>query len=207
MLGAVPGVTDTLWSGVGYLRDGQIHITWLESDTSVRNEVRVYDPMKKGAILGMQYDSATSKGVKHDAANAITELIFINAQTERNLPISDSPWKNKNVRAFWSKTVSAVKKLMRDFEITPDQLAFYVHRCNPIEIDGVEFAKAAVVAKKLLRKCDLAGLMSAANERLTQIAARNITEGMSTPVPHAQPKRKNLQAFLQELESGQNSEE
>lgn len=139
-----------------------------------------------------KYQSITSPDIQHDAANMITELILIN----REGAVGVNPWREEH-RLFWGKTVAAVKKLIRDFELDPDQLAFYVYRCEPVEISAEEFAKAVVVTKKLFQKFDLAGL--------TEIYARRYAAAKGDVGDSVKPRRKknkkSLITFLKELES------
>ncbi len=141
----------------------------------------------------MKYNSITTPSIAHDAANAITELILLN----QNFNIKEYPWRNE-YKVFWGKTVSAIRKLMRDFGITEDQLAFFVFKCAPQEISGDEFAKAAVVAKKLLQKYDLAQLMDLYRNRRSKAAVSSIE---ITDYTYSKPK--SLLSLLKELEHGE----
>lgn len=115
----------------------------------------------------MRHESITTPGVSHDPANAITELIVLN----NDLLTGEYPWKQgRKHQSLWTKTVAAVKRLMSPtYGISADQLAFYVHRCRPKEIDSKEFAKMAVVAKKLLLRMNLQQLVEAYRTRRRQL--------------------------------------
>jgi hypothetical protein len=139
-----------------------------------------------------KYKSITSPDIQHDASNMITELILIN----REGYVGEYPWRGKH-KAFWGKTVAVVRKLIKNFELDPDQLAFYVYRCDPVEIDGVEFAKAAVITKKLFHKFDLAGLVEIYAKRL-EAARGDINDDVK---PRAKKNKKSLMAFIKELET------
>lgn len=138
-----------------------------------------------------KYQSITSPDTQHDAANMITELILIN----REGAVEPNPWRGKH-RRFWGRTVAAVKRLIRDFELEPDQLAFYVYRCEPVEISAEEFAKAVVVSKKLFQKFDLEGLTTIYGRRF-EAAKGDAGDALK---PRAKRNKKSLVAFLKELE-------
>ncbi len=138
-----------------------------------------------------KYPSITTPDIQHNAANMITELILLNREGH----VEASPWRGTH-KPFWGKTVGAVSKLIRDFKLEPDQLAFYVYKCEPTEIDAASFAKAAVVAKKLFQKFDLFGLVQIYRERFTAAKGDSFDN-----VPHRAKinKHKSLVAFLKEL--------
>ena len=143
-------------------------------------------------IINMKYNSITTPGVKHDAANMLTELILLNQNIEQR------PYCWRNNRQ-WSKLVAAIKKVMTVHCITADQLAFYIYRCCPKEINQIEFAKMAVVAKKLFRKYDLNELVSVYNQRKASfVPDRDLARAGSAKV---QKKQKSLYEFLKELEN------
>ena len=98
----------------------------------------------------MKFESITTPGVFHDEANMLTELMYLNT----DLTLKEFPWKKRG----WGRDVAVFKKLMRDFGISVDQLAFYLFKCKPQTINSKEFAKMAVVAKKLLRRFSLVEL-------------------------------------------------
>lgn len=141
----------------------------------------------------MKYKSITTPNVMHDEANALTELIILN----KDILIYSFPWKP--LRCVWGQTVSAIKKLMSpSFSLTADQIAFYIYRCCPTQIDSKEFAKVAVVAKKLLQKQNLSQLMETyRNRRLALI--NNVTENAEYKKV---VKPKSLLDLLKELENG-----
>jgi hypothetical protein len=141
----------------------------------------------------MLYPSITSQGVLHDAANMLTELIWLN----RNLQLGDHPWKSKATGREWGQMVACIKKLMRDFEIDSDQLAFYIYKCRPVNIRGMEFGKMAVVAKKLLRRHDLDDLVRMYDERRRELRTSGIDMAK-----HKTQRPKSLMEFLKELEDG-----
>jgi len=140
------------------------------------------------------YPSLTSPGVLHDAANMLTELIWLN----KNIHLGERPWKGKLSGRQWGQMVACVKKLMRDFEIDSDQLAFYIYHCRPTNIKGMEFGKMAVVAKKLLRRHDLDDLVRMYGERRESLKVTGLDEAR-----HKTKKTKNLIDFLKELENGE----
>ncbi len=144
----------------------------------------------------MKYQSLTTPDVQNDQVNALTELILLN----KDVAAPPYPWRGEH-KAWWGKTVAALRRIMKTHGITADQIAFYVYRCNPIEISSPEFAKMAVVAKKLFRKHDLGELIDMYRNRRDKVVD---TGGMENAgYAERQPKRKTLAAFLEELENGQ----
>lgn len=143
------------------------------------------------------YSSITSPGVLHDTANILTELIWLN----RDLQLGDHPWKGADGRR-WGKMVACIKKLIRDFEIDADQLAFYIYKCRPVNIDGLEFAKMAFEAKKLFQKYDLGDLVRMYTERRQSLKTQPIDF-----MRHKTQRPKSLVDFLKELENGKTEEQ
>lgn len=140
----------------------------------------------------MKFKSITAPSVEHDAPNMITELLFLNKEHK----IIDHPWRGSH-RLWWSKTVSAIKKLMRDHNISEDQLAFYVFKCSPTEISSEEFAKAAVVAKKLFKKYNL-------NELVEHYRSHyKISDDFIVLKIKESKQPKSLLEFLKELADGE----
>lgn len=124
----------------------------------------------------------------------LVELILLN----RDLGVGEAPWRGEH-RVWWGKTVAAINKLIKVHGLTTDQLAFYVYRCNPVDINPQEFAKMAVVAKKLFRRHDLADLVRMYQNRREKVQNTGGTERAG--YAEARPKRKSLAAFLEELEN------
>lgn len=141
----------------------------------------------------MKFDSITTPDVQHDEYNMLAELILLN----QNPTVEAAPWRGPSYRGFWGKTVAALKRIMRVHELTSDQVAFYIYRCRPHKISSPEFAKMAVVAKKLFRKYDL--------KELVAEYARRRQEAKGSPlknISYAKPsKPKTLAALLKELEA------
>jgi len=140
-----------------------------------------------------KFDSITTPDVKHDSANAVTELILLN----KDLLAPAMPWREKQYRGWWGKTVACVKKLMKQHELSADQLAFYVVRCRTTAIDSNEFAKAAIVAKKLLQKQDIGQAMNTYRNRRSEASATPIAESKGR---YKAKDTKTLSEFLRELE-------
>jgi len=141
----------------------------------------------------LKYPSVTTPDVQHDAANMITELILLNKMGY----VGPAPWRIEH-RLFWGKTVAAIRKLIKQFEIDPDQLAFFVYRCEPTAINAAEFAKAAVVAKKLFQKFDLMGLVEIYKKRFEAAQGDSFDKVVHRPKTN---KSKSLIKFLEELKN------
>jgi len=56
---------------------------------------------------------------------------------------------------FWSQTVSLVRKIMKDFDIDAEQMAFYIYKCRPKDLNKSEFAKATFIPKILFKRFKL----------------------------------------------------
>ncbi len=142
----------------------------------------------------MKYQSLTTPTLEHDIANLLTEMIFLNRD------IKAPPYVWKTCGRDWGKTVSVIKKMMRDFELTADQIAFYIHRCRPVKLDGVAFGKMAVVAKKLFQRYDLQSLIDQYESRRADAMCSSASQ-IKERGPVQRPK--SLAAFLKELADGQ----
>ena len=142
-----------------------------------------------------KYQSVTTPSVQHDTYNILTELIFLN----RFGNVGQFPWRGEH-KKFWSDTVCALKKLMRDFDITADQMAFYIHKCRPKELSNAEFAKATFVPKLLFQKLDLLGLISVYKEKYTLKDDLGMTRA-SYKHGTEEPKQKTLMDLMRELEN------
>lgn len=139
-----------------------------------------------------KYKSITTPEIEHDAANMLTEFIFLN----RNINFGSRPWQEHG--KDWGRTVSCIRKLIRDFELDPNQIAFYIYRCRPSTLSSSEFGKMAVVAKKLFKKFDL--------QQLHEIYIEKRKEAKGSGLEQIQPKQnkpKSLRDFLEELENGE----
>jgi hypothetical protein len=139
------------------------------------------------------YESITTPGVYHDAANMLVELLILN----RDITVDEYPWRGCGGRE-WGRLVAAIKRLIKDFEIMPDQLAYYIFKCSPQDINSTEFAKMAVVAKKLLRSYDIEQLVVLYSER-----RENAKPSVLQQAGYKRIKEKTLTDLLKELEDGQ----
>ncbi len=137
-----------------------------------------------------KYKSITTPDIQHDAPNALTELILLN----KDIKTPEYPWKTDS-KKFWIKTVACLRKLMKQFNISEDQLAFYIFKCAPQSIDQKEFAKAAVLAKQILREEDLSNLMDIYRSR-----KRKVDENSTVGINMFAKPRKTLMQLLKELE-------
>lgn len=146
------------------------------------------------------YQSITTPDLRHDPSNMITELILLN----RDWNPGPYPWKGK-YRAFWGKTVAVVRRMIRDHGLSPDQIAFYVYRCNPTEINGEEFGKVVTVAKKLFQRYDLQGLVESYRQKGQQATVSRL-ETTRVSKPRTAAVAKSVLEFIKELEDGTKKE-
>ena len=153
------------------------------------------------AAKQQSYQSISTPDVNHNAPNMITELILLN----QDLHVGPYPWRGEH-KVFWGKTVATVRKLIRDFKISEDQLAFYVHKCKPVEINGEEFGKAAVVARKLFQRYDLIGLVESYRRRRSEASVSRLDTAKISKPQTTPTKPKSLLDFLKELEDGTKEE-
>jgi hypothetical protein len=142
----------------------------------------------------MKYRSITTPDIDHDEANILAEMIWLN----RDLATDIFPWRGENGKE-WGRLVSAFKRLMGpSFGLSAEQLAFYVFKCRPQQINPTEFAKMAVVARKLFRRYQI--------EEVCMLYVHKRIEAMKPGLekaPYKQEKPKTLLSFLRELERGE----
>lgn len=146
----------------------------------------------------MKYPSITTPDVEHDSANLLTEFMWLN----RDIRSDIYPWRGQNSQE-WSKLVAALKKLMGEsYGLSAEQLAFYIWKCRPQYINPQEFAKMAVVARRLFLRFDLEQVSRLYHDRRRELSASGLEA-----VKYKQVKSKSLLTFLRELERGETQEE
>lgn len=139
----------------------------------------------------MQYPSLTTPDIEHDAANLLAEFICLN----RDIRVDIFPWRSQYGKE-WGKVVAALKKLMKDpYGLTAEQLAFYIWKCKPHRIDPAQFAKMAVVAKRLFDHYELEQVSDFYKNWRRELAASGLEEAK-----YKKSKPKTLFTFLRELE-------
>lgn len=142
----------------------------------------------------MRYESITTPEIEHDAANALTEFVWLN----RDIRSDIYPWRGENGRE-WGRTISAIKKLMKEpYGLSAQQIAFYIWRCKPRNINPFEFAKMAVVARKLFEPLDLNQVRQLYLDRRKELSSSGLES-----IGQKQEKSKTLLTFLRELERGE----
>lgn len=142
----------------------------------------------------MKYKSITTPDIQHDEANILTEMLWLN----RDLCTDIFPWRGDNSKE-WGRFVSAFKKLMGpSFGLSSEQLAFYVFKCKPHYINPPEFAKMAVVARKLFRRYNIDEVC-----RLYSDQRRASMKPGLDKASYKQEKPKSFLTFLKELERGE----
>lgn len=142
----------------------------------------------------MRYPSITTPDIEHDEANILAEFMWLN----RDIRADIYPWRGQNGKE-WGKLVSALKKLMQDpYGLSAQQLAFYIWKCKPVYISATEFAKMAVVARRLFLRYDLEQVTRLYEDRRRELAASGIEKA-----GYKQERPKSLLAFLRELERGE----
>lgn len=149
----------------------------------------------------MKHQSITMPTVQHDDFNIITELIFLNKFGN----VKPYAWREEPYRKFWSSTLAIIRKLNKVHSINIEQLAFYIYRCSPDSLSNEEFAKAAVVAKKLFLKFNLNELLAIYRERYKPVetSGLELVPYIQTNEPVKETKKKTLFELLKELENGQ----
>lgn len=142
----------------------------------------------------MKYKSITTPEVEHDEANILAEMTWLN----RDLATDMFPWRGEHGKE-WGQLVAAFKKLMGpSYGLSAEQLAFYVFKCRPQRINPPEFAKMAVVARKLFKRYNLDEVC-----RLYADRRQEITKPGLEAAQYKQDKPKTLLTFLRELERGE----
>lgn len=141
----------------------------------------------------MNFVSITTPEVEHDAANILTEFIWLN----RDIRSDSFPWRGENAKD-WGKIVAAVKKLMTDpYGLSKEQVAFYIWHCKPRNINPNEFAKMAVVARRLFQRYDIEQVHRLYCDRRRELAASGLEKAT-----YKKERPKSLLTFLRELERG-----
>lgn len=142
----------------------------------------------------MKYKSITTPDIEHDEANFLAEMTWLN----RDLTSDMFPWRGDNGKE-WGQLVSAFKKLMGpSYGLSAEQLAFYVYKCRPQRINPPEFAKMAVVARKLFKRYNLDEVA-----RLYQDKRKEIMRPGLEKAAYKQEKPRTLLSFLRGLERGE----
>jgi hypothetical protein len=142
----------------------------------------------------MKYPSLTTPSIEHDEANLLAEFIWLN----RDIRSDIYPWRGDN-GPEWGKLVAALKKLMREpYGLSAGQLAFYIWKCKPRFIDPQQFARMAVVARKLFENYNLEQVSRFYEEWRKELASSGLEK-----VKYKEQKPKTLFSFLRELERGQ----
>lgn len=138
------------------------------------------------------YNSITTPNVQHDAANMLAEFIWLNSDINSDV----FPWRGQNNKK-WGKLVASLKKLMREpYGLSQEQLAFYIWHCRPANIRPQEFAKMAVVARRLFHKYDLEQVCVLYKNLRKELCSSGLEYTL-----YKKPKSKSLLAFLRELEN------
>lgn len=139
------------------------------------------------------YQSITTPDIEHDSANILAEFIWLN----RDIRADIYPWRGSNGKE-WGKLVSCLKKLMKDpYGLSAQQLAFYIWKCKPVFISSTEFAKMAVVARRLFQHYEIDQVTRLYQDRRRELAASGLENA-----PYKKEKPKSLLTFLRELENG-----
>jgi len=142
----------------------------------------------------MKYPSLTTPDIEHDAANLLAEFMWLNQDVRSDV----YPWRGEHAKE-WGKLVSALKKLMKEpYGLSAGQLAFYIWQCKPRRIDPKQFARMAVVARRLFDNYDLEQV-----SRLYIGWQRELASSGLERVKYKEKKPKTLLTFLRELEHGQ----
>lgn len=137
------------------------------------------------------HKSITTPDINHDDFNMLVEFIALN----NNLLLAEYPWKLDS--KTWGKNVSVLRKLSKPpYDIHIEQLACYIWLCKPKKLSSKEFAKIAVVAKRLIPYYKI--------EDVVLFYKNLIQNSQSSGFEQAKYKEvctKNLLTFLEELES------
>ena len=142
----------------------------------------------------MKYKSITTLDIEHDEANILAEMIWLN----RDLTTGIFPWRGDNGKE-WGRLVSSLKRLMGpSFGLSAEQLAFYVYKCKPHYINPPEFAKMAVVARKLFKRYNIVEVC-----RLYSDKRRECMRPGLEKASYKQETPKTFLTFLRELERGE----
>ena len=118
----------------------------------------------------MKYPSITTPDIEHDSANMLAEFMWLNQDIRADI----FPWRGHNGKE-WGKLVAALKKLMLEpYGLSAGQLAFYIWKCKPRFIDPKQFAKMAVVARRLFEDYDLEQVTRLYEQRRRELASSGL---------------------------------
>lgn len=138
------------------------------------------------------YQSLTTENFSHDPSNFLTEILLV----LNNPNVPDFPWR-KEYKVFWGKNLSLIKKLQNSpFNISIEQLCWYIINNAPKELSSKDFAKAAYMCRKLFKKMDLSTARTLVlqkirlNDSVINIPSAKIT------------KKRTLEEFLKDIENG-----
>jgi hypothetical protein len=102
-----------------------------------------------------KYQSISTPTVYHDAFNFLTEIYFINIYGK----IKPFSWRKGSFLSFkWPKTVAIFRKIIRDFDIKDEKIAWYLHTFKPKSLEAKQFGLLVWKIKKSFKNMSLEDL-------------------------------------------------
>jgi len=99
-----------------------------------------------------KFKSITTQGIKHDAANLLTEILLLNKYGD----LEPYCWrKNHSMAKEWPKSLALIRKLIKSFDIKPEQIAWFFYKTRPKEINSKEFGLVAWQIRRLFPQMPL----------------------------------------------------
>lgn len=96
----------------------------------------------------MKLQSITTKAVKHDVANFLVEIFLLGKYGK----LEPYCWrKGHSMFKEWPKLLSVFKRLIKTHSIKAEQLAWYIYKYEPKEIDSESFGLFVWKVRKLFK--------------------------------------------------------
>lgn len=93
----------------------------------------------------VKYQSITTDGVHHDVANFLTEIFFINKYGI----FPPYAWrKNGSLAIEWPKTLSIIRKIINQYNVSPQQISWYLLNFQPKSLSEKDFGKLVYRVRK-----------------------------------------------------------
>lgn len=84
-----------------------------------------------------KYQSITTPGLMHDAANLLLEVYFLN---KYNIPLPPYSWRKGAVLSKeWPQSLKLIKALLSRHKLPPEKIAWYLYTYGAVDIEPKNF--------------------------------------------------------------------